>query len=259
MNTVDQQNTGNTGGIPSDLATQPIDDSPALNPPNAPSSALDLNNPGCVSLSSSAPEGTNQPSNDSTPPDSALNSEPSSLNCLKQLPKEPHAAFSAFFLYATARPTPSISAFAREHSFNRNTINNWRELYRWKQRLSAFNAARAERFVDATDKQVPPPTIPASPPSTACIDFRAETLRLARRAIDTWLSENETPVTLQGLTRILELASKFNPPVPVGDFSEQAAYCEYLERIRKGCENLAPTPEQGEFVQNGSTPENANP
>jgi hypothetical protein len=162
-----------------------------------------------------------------------LSPQQSPVAALQQLPGEAPRAFSMFIRFASMRPQPPFTAFADEVGVHRNTINNWKSLYRWEDRLNAFHRLCCQRLAE------PEPVTPAAPAAESDrderrLDLRANAMKLARLAIEAWEPDAQ-PMTVQGVVRALELACKLNPPPASADDLKNSAserrYAEFMARL----------------------------
>jgi len=131
-----------------------------------------------------------------------------SLGALRQLEAEPAHAFAMFLKFAMLSPRPSYSDFARKTGLARNTLLRWKDRYRLDDRLVRFYAARHGQFEAAPHRD--PGDSPSGDNATATVDLRTEVLKLARHAIHSCTQEQALPITLSGVTRLVELACKLN-------------------------------------------------
>ena len=130
----------------------------------------------------------------------------------EQQPKESDKAFAAFSLYLSLGPQRSTAAVARKLAKSEQLIRRWSAKYDWLDRVKAHGAhlAVAEREaaealarakgVDWVKRQEEQ----REEEWTA----RCQVLELARTAIERWKANAARCGSLEGIARLLDLASK---------------------------------------------------
>jgi hypothetical protein len=130
----------------------------------------------------------------------------------EQQPKEGDKAFAAFSMYLSLGPERSQVAVARKMGKSRGLIERWSKRYDWGPRVRAHGAhlevverEAAEalarmRGVDWVKRQ--------EEQRADEWQARCESLELAREAIQRWKRNPKKCGTLEGIARLLDLASK---------------------------------------------------
>lgn len=130
----------------------------------------------------------------------------------EQLPKESSKAFAAFSLYLSLGPQRSTAAVARKLAKSDQLMRRWSAKFDWGTRVQAHAAymAVAEREaatalatakgMDWVKRQVEQ--------KEKEWDARCKLVKLAETAIERWLADPDRCGSLEGIARILDLASR---------------------------------------------------
>jgi len=130
----------------------------------------------------------------------------------EQQPRESDKAFAAFSLYLSLGPQRSLAAVARKLAKSEQLIKRWSTRFDWPARVQAHAAhlALAEREaaealarargVDWVKRQ--------EEHREKEWAIRCRLVELAETAIDRWLAKPERCGSLEGIARLLDLASK---------------------------------------------------
>jgi transposase-like protein len=160
------------------------------------------------------------------------------IAALAQLAAEPNDAHRMFIRFAGLSPRPSAQKFAKEHGIHRNTMSNWKRLYRWNERLKAYYDALAGGMVASEFHGVQVRSSQTEKQAVLDLDLRIRSLDIARSAMESWLANSDQPTTVQGVVRAFELALKLNPPAPAPNTGsrsprEELGMADFLARIKK--------------------------
>ena len=130
----------------------------------------------------------------------------------EQQPKESHKAFAAFSVYLSLGPQRSLAAVGRKLGKNKVVIERWSAKFGWVSRVQAYAAhmAVAEREAVtalATAKAVDWLTRQQEHKEKEW-ELRCKLVKLAETAIERWLKNESRCGSLEGIARLLDLASK---------------------------------------------------
>jgi hypothetical protein len=185
-------------------------------------------NPAQTAPSSAKPEP--RPETTDTAAPASGRAAASRLGPLAQLPGEDNRAYAALIRFAFLEPALSIAEFARDFGFNRRTVTRWKTNFNWDERLRKHHEGRAISMVAVADTA----STRREAVSAAQLDLRAQSMDLARAALQSWLENADQPATLPGVVRALEFALKLNPgPSASSADPAERANAEFLARIEK--------------------------
>jgi hypothetical protein len=130
----------------------------------------------------------------------------------EQQPKESAKAFEAFSLYLGLGANRSLAAVAKKLGKSAGLIERWSAKYEWPERVRAHGAhlALIERESIEALERVKGIEWAKVHEEQRIAEWRArgELLELAREAIQRWRDNPKRCGTLEGIGRLLELASK---------------------------------------------------
>jgi hypothetical protein len=130
----------------------------------------------------------------------------------EQLPRESHKAFAAFKTYLDLGPQRSLVAVADKLDKHRTQLERWSKKYDWSARVQAYTAHLADiERKTAEGLAVQAGTDWGKRQEQHREDewqTRTELLVLAREAISRWKKAEHRCGTLEGIARLLDLASK---------------------------------------------------
>ena len=130
----------------------------------------------------------------------------------EQLPKESSKAFAAFSLYLSLGPQRSLAAVGRKLGKSKTVIDRWSSKFDWVARVQAHAAYMAvvereaaialatAKGVDWVKRQVEQ--------KEKEWDARCKLVKLAETAIERWLADPDRCGSLEGIARLLDLASR---------------------------------------------------
>jgi hypothetical protein len=130
----------------------------------------------------------------------------------EQQPKESNKAFAAFSLYLNMGAQRSTQAVANELEKSEQLIRRWSARWRWTERVQGHGAHLAAVERQATEAMVRSKSAEWLARQVEQRDeewrTRNEALELAREAISRWKANERRSGSLEGIARLLELASK---------------------------------------------------
>jgi hypothetical protein len=130
----------------------------------------------------------------------------------EQQPRESHKAFAAFSLYLSLGPQRSLEEVGRKLGKSKVLMERWSSKFDWVSRVQAQAAHMAivereaaeamarEKGVDWVKRQ--------EEQRSAEWQARSDLVELAKRAIERWKKNENKCGTLEGIARLLDLASK---------------------------------------------------
>ena len=129
----------------------------------------------------------------------------------EQQPKESAKAFAAFALYLSMGPERSAAAVAAQLAKSEQLIRRWSARWRWTDRVAAHGAHFAAVERHAMEAIARGKSVEWAAREQAQREeewaSRAEALELAREAIARWKKNEGRCGSLEGIARLLELAS----------------------------------------------------
>ena len=129
----------------------------------------------------------------------------------EQQPKESAKAFAAFALYLSMGPERSAAAVAAQLAKSEQLIRRWSARWRWTDRVAAHGAHFAAVERQAMEAIARGKSVEWAAREQAQREeewaSRAEALELAREAIARWKKNEGRCGSLEGIARLLELAS----------------------------------------------------
>ena len=129
----------------------------------------------------------------------------------EQQPKESAKAFAAFALYLSMGPERSAAAVAAQLAKSEQLIRRWSARWRWTDRVAAHGAHFAAVERHAMEAIARGKSVEWAAREQAQREeewaSRAEALALAREAIARWKKNEGRCGSLEGIARLLELAS----------------------------------------------------
>lgn len=130
----------------------------------------------------------------------------------EQQPKETAKAFEAFSLYLQLGPARSLAAVARKLGKSEGLIERWSRRHHWGERIDEHGKHMAALTRKAEVQVVNEFALERAKRNAAQEESewqtRCELLALAREKIQKWREKPEKLGTLEGIARLLELASK---------------------------------------------------
>ena len=130
----------------------------------------------------------------------------------EQQPKESDKAFTAFAIYLSLGPARSLSVAAKKLGKSRRLMEKWSKRFDWPARVQAHAAhmALVEReAAEALARAKGVDWVKRQEEQRADEwQGRCEALELARQAIQRWKENPKKCGTLEGIARLLDLASK---------------------------------------------------
>lgn len=130
----------------------------------------------------------------------------------EQQPKESAKAFAAFQLYLNLGPERSLSAVEQKLGKSGALVARWSSRWRWTERVAAHEAHLAAVEREATEALARGKAAEWLTRQAEQRDeewrTRNEALDLARAAIGRWKANEKRCGSLEGIARLLELASK---------------------------------------------------
>ncbi len=130
----------------------------------------------------------------------------------EQQPKESDKAFAAFSMYLSLGPERSLSAVAEKLGKGQRILEKWSGRFDWPARVQAHNAhlAVVEREAAEALARVKGVDWVKRQEEQRADEWQArcEALELARQAIQRWKENPKRCGTLEGIARLLDLASK---------------------------------------------------
>ena len=119
--------------------------------------------------------------------------------------------FAAFSLYLSGGDERSLADVARKLSRSQTLIERWSRRWRWRERVEAYNGhlAAVEREAAAAIVRLKAAAWVKRDEELRDQEWasREEALALARQAIGRWRADPEKAGTLEGIARLLDLAS----------------------------------------------------
>ena len=129
-----------------------------------------------------------------------------------QQPKESAKAFAAFELYLNMGPERSLGAVGQKLGKSGALIERWSSRWQWTERVQAHAAHLAAVEREATEAVARGKSAEWLKRQEDQRDeewkSRGELLKMAREAIKRWKNKPERCGSLEGIARLLELASK---------------------------------------------------
>jgi hypothetical protein len=130
----------------------------------------------------------------------------------EQMDNEGAKAFAAFSVYLRMRSQRSLAAVAKEVGKSKRLIERWSSLHRWKERLEAHAAQLALTEREGTEagarRKAAEWMTRRDEQREEEWRARTELLELARVTIARWKKDKKQQASLQGIARLLELATK---------------------------------------------------
>jgi hypothetical protein len=130
----------------------------------------------------------------------------------EQQPKETAKAFEAFSLYLQLGPARSLAAVARKLGKSEGLIERWSRRHHWGERIDEHGKHMAALTRKAEVQVVNEFALERAKRNAAQEESewqtRCELLALAREKIAEWRANPRKLGTLEGIARLLELASK---------------------------------------------------
>jgi hypothetical protein len=130
----------------------------------------------------------------------------------EQQPRESDKAFAAFSLYLSLGPERSLAKVARKLSRSKVLMEKWSRRFAWTARVQAHGAHMALVEREAAEALVRAKgvdwAVRQDDQRMGEWQTRCEALELARQAIQRWKDNPEKCGTLEGIARLLDLASK---------------------------------------------------
>ncbi|HNW08489.1 MAG TPA: hypothetical protein PKZ55_08370 [Verrucomicrobiota bacterium] len=130
----------------------------------------------------------------------------------EQQPRESAKAFAAFSMYLSLGPERSLSAVAKKLGKGQRIMETWSQKFDWAARVQAHDAhlALVEREAAEALARVRGVDWVKRQEEQRADEWQArcEALELAREAIHRWKENAKRCGTLEGIARLLDLASK---------------------------------------------------
>src|ERR1043166_3321704 len=130
----------------------------------------------------------------------------------EQQPKESDRAFAAFAVYLGLGPARSLAVVAKKVGKSRRMMEKWSKRFDWPARVQAHGAHMALVEREAAEVLVRAKGVDWVKRQTEQREeewkVRCELLELAREALKRWKANPARCGTLEGIGRLLELASK---------------------------------------------------
>ena len=130
----------------------------------------------------------------------------------EQLPKESNKAFAAFSLYLSLGDQRSLRDVGQKLGKSMVVVERWSAKFDWPARVQAYAGHMATVEREATEALARVSAVDWIKRQEAHRreewEHRDRLVRLARRAIERWEKNEEKCGTLEGIARLLELASK---------------------------------------------------
>ena len=128
----------------------------------------------------------------------------------EQQPRESAKAFAAFSEYLAMGPQRSLARLSHNLGRNKALMKRWSSRFHWQERVQAHAAHLAEAERQATESAVQSKAADWLARQTEQREeewrVRGELLEASREALKLW--KQDGAVSLQGIARMLELASK---------------------------------------------------